>query len=182
MRMLRALATAQNRLDVVAGFVDGILNALTLTSSLLLNPGHGATWTLAMRVGVASASTTAFVFFVAHVAQLRAQLIESEKQLNLTRRGRLAMTNLGRQVRREALAGAMVAAGCSLFGAGLPLMLSALLPGLPIVSVSLTVLLLGVLGVLLALSISGSPLIWASTLMSGGVVMTFVGVKLRLVG
>ena len=92
------------------------------------------------------------------------------------------MTNLGRQVRREALAGAMVAAACSLFGAGLPLLLSALLPGLPFVSVSLTVLLLGILGVLLALSISGSPLIWASALMSGGVVMTFVGVKLRLVG
>lgn len=61
-----------NRLDIVAGLIDGILNALTLAAGRLIHTGgEGATQSLALRVSVAAGATTIFVFFVAHYAQLR---------------------------------------------------------------------------------------------------------------
>ena len=74
----------RTRLDITAGLVDGILNALTLASGrLLATDAPGATADLAFRVGAASALTTIFVFFVAHYAELRAELARAERELNL---------------------------------------------------------------------------------------------------
>jgi hypothetical protein len=83
-----------NRLDVVAGLIDGILNALTLAAGRLVHAGgEGATLSLALRVSVAAGATTIFVFFIAHYAQLRLDLVRHERQLNFTQ---------ARQARRDA--------------------------------------------------------------------------------
>lgn len=93
-----------NRLDVVAGLIDGILNALTLAAGRLANAGgEGATLSLAVRVSVAAGATTIVVFFIAHYSQLRLELISHERELNFTEHGKLAATQLGRRVFRESL-------------------------------------------------------------------------------
>jgi hypothetical protein len=93
-----------NRLDVVAGLIDGMLNALALAAGRLLHAGgEGVTISLALRVSVAAGATTIFVFFVAHYAQLRLELVRHERELNFTTHGRLAATSLGRRVFFESL-------------------------------------------------------------------------------
>ena len=100
------LHATHNRLDVVAGLIDGILTALILAAAKILHHDGGLTLALVGKVGVASACTTVFVFFVAHYAELRAELVRSERELNLLAHGRLATTRLGRQVLRESALGA----------------------------------------------------------------------------
>jgi predicted membrane protein (TIGR00267 family) len=132
------LASPHNRLDIVAGVIDGILTALTLAAGTVFK-GGALSLALVGKVAVFSACTTVFVFFVAHYTELRSELIRSERELNLLSHGRLATTRLGQQVRREALLGALVASVCSLFGAAIPLLLGLALPGMPLLSIALAI-------------------------------------------
>jgi predicted membrane protein (TIGR00267 family) len=175
------LHATHNRLDIVAGLIDGILTALTLAAAKILHHDGSLSLALVGKVGAASACATVFVFFVAHYTELRAELVRSERELNLLAHGRLATTRLGRQVLRESAVGAIVASICSLIGAMLPLFFSFLFPGMPLAGLALTVLLLGILGAALAWSTFGSPIVWALGMMAGGIVLAVIGVKLDIV-
>lgn len=182
MNILRWLFSTRNRLDIVAGLIDGVLNALTLAAARLYSGSGQISFALVVKVGAATAFTTIFVFFVAHYAQLRAELVHSARELNLTSRGHLAATKLGRQIAFESFIGAVIAAVCGLFGASVPLVLRAALPAPPAVSLGLTIALLGILGISLARGVSGSPWLWALSLMLGGIAITALGIKLDIVG
>jgi VIT1/CCC1 family predicted Fe2+/Mn2+ transporter len=172
-----------NRLDVVAGLIDGILNALALAAGRLTHTGgEGATLSLALRVSIAAGATTIFVFFVAHYAQLRLELVRHERELNFTEHGRLAATSLGRRIFHESLQKALLACGFSFAGALFPLILCTLLPTPAWLGLAITIAALGGLGALLAKTIFGSPTIWGITLFIGGLLLAFVGMKLDLVG
>jgi len=180
MKFVDWLLSPRHRLDVVAGLIDGILSALMLAGRKLLD-GSGGSLSLAVKVGVATACTTLFVFFVAHYAELRAELIHVERELNLLSHGRLATTRLGQQVFRESIAAAVIASFCGLIGSVIPLLLSLVLPGPPLIGIGVTIALLGVLGGALARSFFGSPGLWSIALMAGGVLLSFIGVKLNVV-
>jgi VIT1/CCC1 family predicted Fe2+/Mn2+ transporter len=182
MKSLSLILDPRHRLDVVAGLIDGILNALILAAGKLYLHGGGASSALAFKVGGATAFTTLFVFFVAHYAELRAELVHAERELNLLSHGKLATTQLGRQVFSEAIVAALIASLCGLVGSIFPLLLSVVLPGSPVSSLFLTILFLGGLGALLAKSFFGSPLLWAMTMMGGGIALAFIGVKLNIAG
>jgi predicted membrane protein (TIGR00267 family) len=183
MKALDFIRHPNNRLDVVAGLIDGILNALALAAGRLVHTdGEGATLSLALRVSVAAGATTIFVFFVAHYAELRLELIRHERELNFTEHGRLAATNLGRRVFLESLYKAMLASAFSLVGALFPLILCTLLTSPPWLGLVITIMSLGVLGALLANTFYGSPLVWGTCLLVGGIALAFVGMKLDLVG
>jgi predicted membrane protein (TIGR00267 family) len=182
MKMLEWLASPRRRLDIVAGIVDGILNALILAAGKILQNDGGASVELAVKVGVVTASTTMFVFFVAHYADLRSELVHAERELNLLSHGRLATTQLGRQAMRESLIGALVASICGLAGVTIPLLLTFTLPGPPVLGLIVTIGLLAVLGTILARSFYGSPWVWAIALMTGGALLTFIGAKLDIIG
>jgi VIT1/CCC1 family predicted Fe2+/Mn2+ transporter len=172
-----------NRLDIVAGLVDGILNALTLAAGRLAHAGgEGATFSLAFRVSVAAGATTIFVFFIAHYAQLRLDLIRHERELNFTEHGRLAATRLGRRVFFESLLRAMLAAGFSLVGALFPLLLCAIVPSPRWLGLAITIIVLSGLGALLARTIYGSPVVWGVGHFIVGIALALVGMQLDLVG
>jgi predicted membrane protein (TIGR00267 family) len=174
------LGDPRNRLDIVAGLIDGILTALTLAAGKVLHHGDGLSLSLVGKVSAVGACTTIFVFFVAHYSGLRAELVHAERELSLARHGRFATTRLGQQVLWESALGAVTAACCSLIGSIIPLLLALLLPGLPLLAIGLTVALLGVLGALLAWSIFGQPLIWAVAMMAGGIVFALIGATLNV--
>lgn len=161
--------------------VDGILNALTLAAGPLLRSQSGTSVGLAFRVSTAAALTTLFVFFVAHYAELRAELVRAERQLNLSSHGPLAASRLGKRALYEAAASALLAAACGLIGAACPLLLSVILPGPGWVGLCVTILLLGFLGAILARSFFGSIVFWSIAIMVGGIILTFVGIELNLV-
>jgi predicted membrane protein (TIGR00267 family) len=174
------LVTPAVRLDIVAGIVDGVLTALTLTASKMLSGAGAIDLGLAVRVSIAAGLTTVFVFFLAHYAQLRSDLIRAERQLNVLRHGRLAKTNLGRQVLIESLAGASLAAVCSVVGAFTPMFLVINTPGPPWIGYLVTIAILAGLGLALARSFNGSLIAWAVALVVIGLGLTGVGTFLRI--
>jgi uncharacterized protein len=52
---MNILTDRRHRLDIIAGLVDGILNALVLATAKLTGPASGVTLHLAVRVGAATA-------------------------------------------------------------------------------------------------------------------------------
>jgi VIT1/CCC1 family predicted Fe2+/Mn2+ transporter len=175
------LRLPSTRLDLVGGIVDGILTALTLTANKLLSgPENSVDARLAFKVSCAAGLSTLFVFFLAHYAQLRSELIRAERKLNVLRHGRLASGHLGRQVLYESLASAVLAAFCSLAGALLPMLAALFMPGPRWLGSAAIVVLLGILGAALARSFYGSPLAWGGSLMLAGIVMTILGFELAI--
>lgn len=182
MKVLSFIASAENRLDIVAGLVDGILNALTLAAAKLIEADNsGVSLNLALRVGIAAGITTIFVFFVAHYAELRLQLIRHERQLNMTEHGRLAASKLGQQIFQESLVKALLASLFSLVGALFPLLCCVLIPTPRWASPAIAILALAGLGALLAKTFYGSAVTWALALATFGAGMTLVGIELNLV-
>lgn len=179
MRLPAWATNPRNRLDIVAGLVDGVLNALTLAAGRLLK-GAGADLALVARVGTATALTTTFVFFMAHYAEERAELARAERQLNLTSHGKLATSQLGRKAIMNAAAGALIASGCGLAGAALSLLLCIWLPTPRWLGLAADLVILGLLGALLARSFHGSALLWSATLMVGGAALTLAGIKIDI--
>jgi len=183
MKAVNFIRHANNRLDVVAGLIDGILTALALAAGRVVHTGgEGATLSLALRVSVAAGVTTIFVFFVAHYAELRLELVRHERELNFTEHGRLAATHLGRRVFLESLYKAMLASGFSLVGALFPLLLCTIFPSPPWLGLVIANFALGILGAMLAKTFYGSPLRWGVCLLVGGIALAFIGMKLDLVG
>jgi VIT1/CCC1 family predicted Fe2+/Mn2+ transporter len=172
---------SRNRLDIVAGLVDGILNALTLAAAKLVTQGS-LTLSLVGKVAAVTGCTTSFVFFVAHYAELRSELVRAARDLNLASRGQLATTRLGKQIFYEALWDAVVASVCGVIGSVIPLAISLAIPQVPVVGIALTIAILGVLGWLLGLSVFGSAALWSGGLILGGIVVTAIGVQLNILG
>jgi hypothetical protein len=160
--------------------VDGILTALTLASGKLIYSTQGTSISFSLRVGAATALTTLFVFFVAHYAQMRADIHRAERELNLKSHGKLAAGALGRRAVRESLLGSGLAAVCGLVGAMVPLLLCDALAKEPWLGLMISVGLLGLLGVALARSFQGTAIIWALTLMAGGCLLTWIGLQLNI--
>ena len=182
MKVLHWFIRPEHRLDVVAGVSDGMLTALTLAGGRMIGASGGLSGGLALSVAAAASVTQIFVFFVARYAQFRQELVHAERQLNLTTPGLLASTRLGRAVLHDAFAAAFVSAACSFAGALVPLGLSLLLPGAAWLGIPATIGLLAVFGVLLARTVQGSPLLWAGGLVLGGLAVSYIGVKLDIVG
>lgn len=181
MRPVAWLTGPQHRLDLVAGWCDGILTALTLASGKLLEANIPIDFSLALRVATAAAVSGGFILFVAHYAELRGELVEAERQLNLMSRGRFATTRLGRAVLREAVLGSLIAGICSFCGALLPLMVGALLPDQSWCAIAVALVTLALLGGVLGKVVYGSPLRWSVALLLSGMLLAYVGLQLDII-
>ena len=162
------------------GVSDGILNALTLASATVVH-GSGLTMGLAARVGTVALASAVLTLFVAEYAQLRLELVRAERQLMFTRSGRLAATSLGRAVIHDSAAVAVLAGMSSFAGAALPLVIGALLPRTSWVALIVSALALALLGILLARNVGGRWMVWATSLVAAGVVVTVIGIQVDLV-
>jgi predicted membrane protein (TIGR00267 family) len=168
-------------LPTVLGLSDGILTALTLAAGQLTGPNPEMPIARGMAIAVAALVSSAFVFYVAHYAQLRRELVHAERQLNLMSHGRLASTRLGRSVRIEAFVSAVLSSVASFWGALIPLLTGILLPTFRWGPIVTSLVSLGVLGITLARVVHGSYWLWCGGLVTGGVVLSLVGIQLHIV-
>jgi predicted membrane protein (TIGR00267 family) len=162
------------------GLSDGILNALVLAAGAVLGAKGGVSFSLAARVSAVAFVTGAIMFFVGEYAQLRAELVRAERELNMTRSGRLATGALGRRARAGAAVAAATASVSSLIGALVPLVIGAMLPAQHWLPLALAIGALGGLGAVLARAVHGNPLAWALAMVVCGAVAAVVGVELKL--
>jgi predicted membrane protein (TIGR00267 family) len=178
---VRRLRLRRERLlPPILGLVDGILNTLTLASASILHHGERVSIGLTLRVGAFALATAAFVLFVAQYAESRTELVREARQLNLLKHGRLAETRLGHAVLVDAFADATVASIASFLGAVLPLLAAFEFPAHSWLAVVVALLLLVALGFVVARIIHASPLRWVAALALGGIVLTAVGLQLRI--
>ncbi|GAA4185414.1 hypothetical protein GCM10022252_15760 [Streptosporangium oxazolinicum] len=180
MRMRLALAEGRLLLSFVLGLTDGILNALVLATATILRGGH-ASIEVGLKVATVALVTAIFAVYVAQYSELRTQLARAGRQLNLTSRGRLATTHLGRAVIREALVATAVAGTASFSGSLLPLLAGALLPGPSWLPLAISLVVLGLLGAGIGSVVGGSPPRWSGALMIGGALVAALGYQLRIV-
>ncbi|TYC08760.1 hypothetical protein FXF65_38280 [Actinomadura syzygii] len=167
-------------LPVTLGVTDGLLSALTLAAASLLGKGTEPSASLAGRIGCAALVTAAFTMFVADYAERRGRLVRAGRQLNLTVRGQLATTRLGKRALRRSCAAMMLAGLASFTGAGLPILLGVVLPGPPWVTVLLALSALAGLGAALAQTFAANPLRWAAAMGAGGVLVTWIGTVVHI--
>ena len=146
-------------LPLALGIADGIINALILASSAVIH-GSGLTIGLALRVAAVALVSSVFTVFVAEYGQLRAELARAERELSITRAGRLASGHLGRQVAREAAAASAVASGASFVGALMPLLAGAAATAYSWSALVVSVGVLGGLGGALATAVGGRRPRW----------------------
>jgi VIT1/CCC1 family predicted Fe2+/Mn2+ transporter len=168
-------------LPVVLGLTDGILTALTLAAGQLTEPSSQIPLGRAFRIATAALVSGAFVFYVAHYAQLRRELLHAEKQLNVLSSGRLATTRLGRSVLIEAFSTAVLSSAASFAGALIPLLSDVLIPEFRWGAVAASIVALGLLGIGLARGVRGSYWRWCGGLMVGGLLVSIIGVRLHIV-
>jgi predicted membrane protein (TIGR00267 family) len=167
-------------MPVVLGLSDGILTALTLSAGRLVNADQTLTFAFGARIAIASLASGAFVFFVSNYSRLRGELIHAETQLNLTSHGRFASSRLGWAVLREALGATVLSSAASFFGALIPLVTGALFQTLRWTAISVSLISLGILGLVLARSVHGRYWLWSISLVCGGIVILLIGLKLRI--
>ncbi|NLU76684.1 hypothetical protein HCC61_29370 [Streptomyces sp. HNM0575] len=170
----------RTRLPLVLGLTDGLLTALTLSADSLTSSGAGVDLFLSVRVGCVALVTSAFTVFVADYAERRAELTRASEQLNLTRRGQLATTRLGRLARYRALTASLVASTSGFLAAALPLMVGALIPGPAWGVIVVVVAALMALGAVLARILAGSTGRWVLAMGLGGVAITWIGIQLHI--
>lgn len=80
----------------------------------------------------------------------------------------------------DAIAATGIACVASFFGALLPLLAGALLPGPSWLAVPLALAALAALGFGLARVLEGSPARWATALVAGGILLTAIGAELKI--
>jgi len=172
---------AQKRLDFVAGLSDGILTALILASDTLLKSESSLSWSLSLRVAAAAAVAGAFIFFVAHYADLRGELVRAERQLNLLSHGQFATTQLGKAVLQDSIVSAVINSVCTFIGALIPLSASMIPYGPPWLGAAVAIAALALLGFFLGRAVYGQPLNWALALAGAGALVAYLGMKLKIV-
>lgn len=166
-------------LPLALGFTDGVLNALVLASTALLD-GSGISAELGLRVGCVALVTAAFTVYVAEYAELRSRLSRSTKKLNLTTRGHLAATRLGRQVQVEGSQSAAVACVSSFVGAVVPLLVAGAVPAASWIGLPVALALLAVLGAVLAGTVEGQRWRWSAGLVVAGAAVAAIGSQLNI--
>jgi predicted membrane protein (TIGR00267 family) len=165
---------------LLLGIIDGILTALTLAAGRIISE-EMISLTLALRIAFATSLTSSFVFFIAEYTQLRQELITVEKQLNITSRGKLATTNLGKKVFKDSMISTSVTIIFGFIGALIPLLADALFPKAAWVAIIISLAALGILGIRIASSIYANKLAWALSLMTCGIILSIVGIELHIV-
>jgi predicted membrane protein (TIGR00267 family) len=118
---------------------------------------------------------------VAHYADLRSELVHAERQLNLLSHGRFATTKLRKAVLRESLVSAVIASVCTFIGALIPLSASMIPHGPTWLGTAVGIGALALLGFFLGWATYGSPVRWAVGLTVAGVLVAYIGMKLKIV-
>lgn len=167
-------------LPLALGVSDGIFNALILTSGAVISDARGLTVGLAMKVGCVAFVTAFFTVFVAEYAELRARLSHATRQLNLSRSGHLATTQLGRRAVLHAGEAATIASASSFAGSAIPLVLAGSLPKASWIGLVVAVVLLGALGGALAASLGGRRWRWVVGLVIAGIAVASIGLQLNV--
>jgi len=167
---------------LVLGLIDGILTVLTLaTGKVLGEDGTGFSLGLAFRGAFVTSLSGSLVYFISEYSKQRNLLINAEKELNLTSHGKLAVSNLGKQILKETFVSVIVTGGFSFLGAFIPISGAVFFPTHAWLSIGIALLILALLGFGVARLVFGNSLIWIIALIIAGIIVSFIGYELHVI-
>ena len=167
---------------LLLGLIDGILTVLALATGHVLNHSAGPiTLWFSLKVAFATAASGACIYFFSEYSRQRQGLIHAEKQLNLATHGKLATTQLGRQILKETLWGILVSSVFSFFGGMLPLSIAMLIPHAQWIAIVVALFMLLLLGIGIASLVYGNAFTWSLSLVLAGGLIAFIGYTLNVV-
>ena len=175
------LRTRESLFFVVTGLAEGILTALVLTAGAILRPGHLPSLGLAVKIGLAAGCPETLVFFAAEYARQRSELLRIELQLNLTRSGRLASSRLGRLALRDAFGAALLSGTCAFAGAGIPLVIAAMVPGVTWEAIAIALACMALFGAGIGWATRSCKTCWAVAFTLSGAAVAVLGAWLQVV-
>jgi predicted membrane protein (TIGR00267 family) len=172
----------KNLFALVLGLIDGILTVLTLaTGKVLDKTGEEFSLSLALRVAFVTAISGCFVYFISEYTKQRHALVKFEKELNLTRHGKLVTSNLGKQIIKETMVGAFISGSFSFLGAFIPISGAVFFPQYSWFPIIIALLILAALGLSMASLVYGNSMGWVLALLLAGLVVSFIGYELHVI-
>jgi predicted membrane protein (TIGR00267 family) len=178
--MSRSAVAKEYGFAAILGLTDGILTALTLAAGSIIGSRTGLSISLGLRVASASALAGGVVFLTAELARRNHELVHAEQQLNLLSHGRLATTRLGHFVVVESSKATIVVVASNFVGALLPFLVG-LISKSAFIPICSALVMLGALGVTIARVTYRSKVLWATSLMIAGALLTALGLWLRII-
>ncbi|MCW6169084.1 MAG: hypothetical protein LVQ96_06110 [Thermoplasmatales archaeon] len=166
---------------ITLGLSDGIITTLMLTSRILLTGGSIAT-DLIFRIAFGASFVGGFSFFIAEYSRLREEIARTSKMLIMRSPDKLVKGKIGRDILAEAVLATSLSVLTGFIGALIPLTFSALFSGSRIIPELVAWIALALLGAGLARSVQGKYVFWIITMILVGVIITFLGFFLNLVG
>ncbi len=159
----------------VLGLIEGIIIALGLSAKALLGPGDVAGGNIVLNSGIFAAVVNLTTSLFTELHEARADLLDIERKLVISERGRLFRTALQRSGRMRAVGRAGTYALTSFAGAVIPLLPIYFTRGEPFLALIPPLLTLFALGFYLGRETIGSPIFWALGMTSTGVLVGLVG-------
>lgn len=169
-------------LPCVLGACDGIITVLILIANRLVKSNETITLSFAVRISVVALITGMFVYFISQYTELRRQLLHAEHELGLTISGRLAMTNLGRQIIFESFLLTVIGSIAAFLGAFIPIIIAIIVQQYKWASILSAAIILGLLGIVLAKLTYGNKVRWVLALIISGLLVAYIGMQLNIIG
>lgn len=165
---------------IVLGLTDGIITSLVFTAGLL-DRSSAITLILILRISIGSSVIGAFSFFIANYTELREELITVGTKLNPAKPTHLLESSQGIRIVSESIVEASLALGSGFLGAFLTLFPAYAFPEVGILSLSLALAILSILGVLISRYLYGGPFRWALIFVIVGLITILLGMYLNIV-
>jgi predicted membrane protein (TIGR00267 family) len=166
---------------LLLGLIDGILTVLALATGHVLQPDSPLSLSLSLKVALATSLSGSLIYFFSEYSRQRQRLIHAEKELNLASHGKLATTELGRQIIKETFIGMLISSVFNFFGVMIPLILAVVFPKIQWIAIVAALLLLFFLGLAIARLVFGNAFLWIIALLAAGIIVSIVGYKLHVV-
>jgi predicted membrane protein (TIGR00267 family) len=159
----------------ILGLIEGIILALGLGARGLFDPNDVNVGNAILNAGVLAAVINLITSFSTELYQERATLLEMERKMVISQRGKYFHTALYRAAQLRTLGRAVSYSLSALAGAATLLVPVHLVPHSLLVGLLVPLLLLFALGLYLGRSTAGSPAVWGTGMVLAGVIAVVVG-------
>lgn len=158
---------------LIFGLADGTCTVLMLSSHKMMIGNIG--FREAFRIAIMTAGSSLLPLWVAEYAELRTDLVQMARQLNMVSAHALEKSDLGLQILRNSWFMASLSTASSFIGAAIPLTMSVLFPRLIYLSFFAANLTLMIVGLILGGWVKGVRWKWALGLMGIGDMLAVLG-------
>jgi predicted membrane protein (TIGR00267 family) len=159
----------------ILGLIEGIIVALGLGAKHIFTPGEPAVGNTIINAGVITALINLITSFFTELQQERTDLLEIERKMVISQRGKLLHTALYRAAQARVLSRALSYSTSAFLGACVLLVPTYFARQAPLLGMLFPLVLLFAFGLYLGRRSAGNPIAWGAGMVFAGIMVTVVG-------